>query len=143
MAWAATWGRILTTNNLKRRGYQIVDWCYMCRCDEETISHMLLHCEVAYGLWTFVFRSFGIEWGCLGVFMIYSLDGITGWGRIILKFGIWFLPAFFGLDGENGIIVILRMRSARGLNFMNYSLILCMFGLQFGDFPTPNLSFLF
>ena len=80
---------------------------------------------------------------CPGVFMIYSLVGKTGWGRIILKFGIWFLPAFFGLDGENGIIVILRMRSARGLNFMNYSLILCMFGLQFGDFPTPNLSFLF
>ncbi len=53
------------------------------------------------------------------------------------------LPAFSGLCGENGIIVPLRMRSARGLNFMNYSLILCMIGLQFRDFPTPNLSFLF
>ncbi len=34
----------------------------MCRCDGETISHLLLHCSVAYGLQTFVFRSFGILW---------------------------------------------------------------------------------
>ncbi len=80
---------------------------------------------------------------CPGVFMIYSLDGVTGWGRIILRFGIWFLLAFSRPYGENGIIVLLRMRSIRGLNFMNYFLTLCMIGLQFGDTPTPNLSFLF
>ena len=60
--WVATWGRILTTDNLKRRGYHLARWCCMCRCEEETISHLLLHCEVAYGLWTFVFRCFGILW---------------------------------------------------------------------------------
>ena len=34
----------------------------MCRCDGETISHLLLHCPIAYGLWSVVFRSFGILW---------------------------------------------------------------------------------
>ena len=142
-AWAATWGRILTTDNLKRRGYQLVGRCCMCRCNEETISHLLLHCEVAHGLWNFVFRSFGIVWVLpRSVHDLFS-DGVTGWGRIILRFGIWFLLAFSGPYGKNKIIVLLRMRSARGLNFMNYFLILCMIVLQFGDTPTPNLSFLF
>ena len=50
---------------------------------------------------------------CQGVFLIYSLDGVTGWGRIILRSEIWFLPVFSGLYGENRIIVLLRMRSAR------------------------------
>ena len=142
-AWAATWGRILTTDNLKRRGYQLVGRCCMCRCNEETISHLLLHCEVAHGLWNFVFRSFGIVWVLpRSVHDLFS-DGVTGWGRIILRFGIWFLLAFSGPYGKNKIIVLLRMRSARGLNFMNYFLILCMIGLQFEDSSTPNLSFLF
>ena len=75
---------------------------------------------------------------CQGVFLNYSLDGITGWGRIILRSDL----AFSGLYGENGIIVLLRMRSTRSLSFMNYSLILCMIGLQFGAIPAPILSFL-
>ena len=89
------------------------------------------------------FKALVLYGCCSGVFMIYSLDGITGWGRISLRFGIWLLLAFSGPYGENGIIVLLRMRSARGLNFMNYFLILCMIGLQFEDSSTPNLSFLF
>ena len=31
--WAAAWGRILTCDNLMRRGYVIVGWCCMCRCN--------------------------------------------------------------------------------------------------------------
>jgi hypothetical protein len=79
---------------------------------------------------------------CQGVFLNYSLDGVTGWGRIILRSGTWFHLAFSGLYGENGIIVLLRMRSTQSLSFMNYSLILCMIGLQFGAIPAPILSFL-
>uniref|UniRef100_A0A2N9IAE3 U3 small nucleolar RNA-associated protein 25 n=1 Tax=Fagus sylvatica TaxID=28930 RepID=A0A2N9IAE3_FAGSY len=51
------------------------------------------------------FKALVLYGCCLGVFMIYSLDGVTGWGKIILRFGIWFLLAFSGPYGENGIIV--------------------------------------
>ena len=37
-----------------------VDWCIMCRCNGETVDHLLLHCDKAYWLWSLVFRSFGI-----------------------------------------------------------------------------------
>jgi hypothetical protein len=30
--WIASWGKILTCDNLMRRGYNIVGWCCMCRC---------------------------------------------------------------------------------------------------------------
>jgi hypothetical protein len=76
---------------------------------------------------------------CQGVFLTFSLDGVIGWGRIILKSGTWFLPIFSGLYGEKGITVLLRMR-AQSLSFLNYFLILCMIGLQFGVIPAPILS---
>ena len=58
------------------------------------------------------FGAFVLFGCCPGVFMIYSLDGVIGWGRITLRFGIWFLLAFSGLYGENGIIIPSRIRSA-------------------------------
>ena len=67
-AWSAAWGRILTADNLIRRGYQLVGWCCMCRRDGETIKHLLIHCDKAVGLWSFVLRKFGIAWvlpGCV------------------------------------------------------------------------------
>jgi hypothetical protein len=58
----AAWGKILTGENLFKRGYSLVGWCCMCRCDGETIDHLLLHCDVAYTLCCVVFRAFGINW---------------------------------------------------------------------------------
>ena len=60
--WSAVWGRILTADNLMRRGYHLAGRCYMCCCEGETICHLLLHCPKAMGMWNFVFRSFGFMW---------------------------------------------------------------------------------
>ena len=37
-------------------------WCCMCPCSEGMIYHLLIHCDVAYVLWTPVFSAFGIHW---------------------------------------------------------------------------------
>lgn len=34
----------------------------MCQCSGETVNHLLFHCDVAYILWTEVFRMFEIQW---------------------------------------------------------------------------------
>ena len=60
--WTAAWNRILTGDNLSLRGFDFVDWCIMCRCCDETVDHLLLHCGKAYRQWCFVFRTFGISW---------------------------------------------------------------------------------
>jgi hypothetical protein len=72
--WSATWGHILTCDNLMRRGYTMVGWCCMCRCDGETVDHLLLHCSAAQKLWNYVFLTFH--------------GGIIGLVSIILTFGI-------------------------------------------------------
>ena len=34
----------------------------MCRHCGESVDHLLLHCEMAYRLWSFVFITFGLSW---------------------------------------------------------------------------------
>uniref|UniRef100_A0A2N9EL19 Reverse transcriptase domain-containing protein n=1 Tax=Fagus sylvatica TaxID=28930 RepID=A0A2N9EL19_FAGSY len=60
--WTATWGRILTCDNLMRRGYTMAGWCCMCCCDGETVDHLLLHCSAGQKLWNYVFLTFRVHW---------------------------------------------------------------------------------
>ena len=73
--WTAAWDKILTGDNLRERGLNLVDWCIMCRCNGETVDHLLLHCEKAFQLWSLVFRSFGISW----VLPKSVADTLFGW----------------------------------------------------------------
>ena len=56
-AWEATWGKILTLDNLQRRGRVVANRYYFCGKEEETCNHILLHCsttkDVRYLLFTF------------------------------------------------------------------------------------------
>jgi hypothetical protein len=54
------WGRILTYDNLMRRGYVMACWCYKFR-DDETVDHLSLHYGVDREVWSFVFRYFGVD----------------------------------------------------------------------------------
>jgi exonuclease III len=60
--WTVAWGRILTCDNLKKKGIVMVGWCCMCRNADETVDHLMLHCQFARQLWTFIFKSVGISW---------------------------------------------------------------------------------
>jgi hypothetical protein len=86
-AWSASWGRILTADNLMRRGYHLAGWCCMCRRDGETTNHLLIHCEVASGLWSFVFRKFGILWVLPGCVRDLFFGWYNGLGKLHSK--IW------------------------------------------------------
>ena len=73
--WTATWGKILTCDNLMRRGYTMVGWCCMCRLDGETVDHLLLHYPGTNELWSFVFCMFHIQW----VMPWSVMDLLFGW----------------------------------------------------------------
>ena len=60
--WVAALGRILTTDNLRRRNVIVLDWCCMCKENGESIAHLLLHCSAAMEIWSFMFNIFGIQW---------------------------------------------------------------------------------
>ena len=50
-AWEASWGKVLTLDQLKRCGRALANRCFMCEEDEETIEHLLIHCKKAKTLW--------------------------------------------------------------------------------------------
>lgn len=52
------WGKILTNDNLRKRGVILVGWCSLCRCSGETIDHLLINCDCVC-VWSYVeFSSF-------------------------------------------------------------------------------------
>ena len=61
-AWEASWGRVLTQDQLKKRGWILANRCSLCCAEEETINHILVHCSKAKVLWDLVFSLFGVNW---------------------------------------------------------------------------------
>ena len=61
-AWTAALGKILTADNLRRRGIPVVSWCCMCKADGESVDHLLFHCPYAKELWDMVLGLFGLHW---------------------------------------------------------------------------------
>jgi hypothetical protein len=60
--WTAALGKILTTDNLRKRRLFVLDWCGMCKRDGESVDHLLLHCSIAHEIWDLVFSMFGVHW---------------------------------------------------------------------------------
>jgi hypothetical protein len=44
----------------------VIEWCCMCRKSGESIEYLLLHCEVARDLWSYI-----LTWGRMG----YTTNG--------------------------------------------------------------------
>ena len=60
--WEATWGKVLTLDQLKRCGMTLVNRCFMCEEDEENIDHLLIHCKSAKMLWNLFLSIIGTSW---------------------------------------------------------------------------------
>ena len=74
-AWKASWGKVLTLDQVKKRGRALANRCYFCQVDEESIDHLLLHCEKSRALWEMLFTRFGVSW----VFMSLVRETLLGW----------------------------------------------------------------
>ena len=61
-AWEASWGKVLTLDQIKKRGRALANRCFLCGNDEETIDHLLLHSPVTRLLWDLLLAIFGVYW---------------------------------------------------------------------------------
>ena len=60
--WKAVRSKILTLDNLGRRGMVVGNRCWLYETEGESVDHLLLHCVVASGLWNAFFSRFGLCW---------------------------------------------------------------------------------
>lgn len=54
--------RILTGDNIRKQGFNGAVLCCLYFKDEETVSHLLLHCDFSFELWGFFFFLMGVSW---------------------------------------------------------------------------------
>ena len=74
-AWEASWGKVLTQDQLKRRGWILANRCFLCCVEEETINNILVHCPKARVMWDLVFSLFDVTW----VLPLTIRDTLLGW----------------------------------------------------------------
>ena len=48
--WEVWWGKVLTTENLKKRGFRLASKCPLCGKAEEELNHLFFHCPSIRGL---------------------------------------------------------------------------------------------
>ena len=74
-AWEASWGKVLTLDQLKRRGFTLVNRCFLCEEEEETIDHLLIHCSTAKMLWNLLLAIADYDW----VFPLTVRQALLAW----------------------------------------------------------------
>ena len=49
-AWEAWWGKVLTMDQLKKRGFHLASKCPFCGKSEEMLEHVMIHCPLIWDL---------------------------------------------------------------------------------------------
>ena len=110
--WTTALGKLLTIDNLHKRGIGVLGWCYMCKGKTETLRH----CRIASELWSMVF---GLFWGCIGScpnpLLICLLLGIGALKSIeMVLFGKLLCIGLCGVFGERGMLKVLKISKETG-----------------------------
>ena len=111
-AWEASWGKVLTLDQLKRKGTPLVNRCNLCEENEETIDHLLIHCSRAKMLCDLLLAIIDLTGCSLVRFVNYSLlRKVLVSEKNGREFGWRLLFVFSGRCGWKGIGWFSRMRS--------------------------------
>lgn len=49
-------------DNLRKHGIYVINWCFLCKKNGESVTHLFLHCKVAKILWNETFGRMAIAW---------------------------------------------------------------------------------
>ena len=80
-AWDVWWGKVLTMEHLKKRGFQMANKCPLCGEAEEDLNHLLIHCPSIWGLWKELISFPGLD-------LVYPLspkDFLLEWTKFLTR----------------------------------------------------------
>lgn len=60
--WTTAFGRILTVDTLRKRGFSLANWCCLCKKNEETTNHLLIYYKYTLAFWQLILNLFGVSW---------------------------------------------------------------------------------
>ena len=86
--WTTAHGQILTLDNLMLRGRPLVNRCYLCCCNAESVDHLLLFCPITHSLWMDMLRCLGSIGSCQVQLRSYYSTSFIGLESIVLIYGI-------------------------------------------------------
>ncbi|CAI0540589.1 unnamed protein product, partial [Linum tenue] len=82
--WMVYHENISTLDNLKRRGMILPNWCILCKCHEESISHIFFLCPFAVTIWESFRKGFDLH----GPYPPSTRDFLIAWR------GLWCVQRF-------------------------------------------------
>ena len=86
-AWEEVWGKILIVDMLMKRGWSMVNRCSLCKDNEESMDHILIHCGKTKELWTLLLSSFGMVWvfpaSVRNLLMEWKVQGLEKKRRVV------------------------------------------------------------
>ncbi|CAN1832347.1 Putative ribonuclease H protein At1g65750 [Linum perenne] len=97
--WLCFHNRILTIDNLKRRGFQMPNRCSLCFCEEESVNHIFILCPFSTRVWRLLSSKLSFS----GPFAAEATDFISSWkgmncvipfqlaSKVILHCFFWFI----------------------------------------------------
>ena len=91
--WILLQNKILTLDNLKKRGFIIINRCLLCKNDCESVNHITLHCPFTKMLWDKVCNLLNVDWVFLATIQLF----FTSWkapskNALIVKLWDFILP---------------------------------------------------
>lgn len=60
--WLAVHNRILTIDNLARRGFMYPNRCELCQKEKESMDHLFIHCSFTWEIWSKFWAQWKVEW---------------------------------------------------------------------------------
>ena len=60
ISWSASLEIFLQLISFAKKGIIILDWCYMYKRCEKLVDHLLLHCPIAFEMWSLALCLFGL-----------------------------------------------------------------------------------
>ena len=72
--WEVWWDKVLTMNQLKRRGFPLASRCPLCG-EEEDLHHLLIPCPKVSELWGGLLSCADTVWAC----RFLARDVLIGW----------------------------------------------------------------